>query len=412
MTPNPSASTSTPEAAGSPPMVADPPLAEEPTQPWWRVPSSVLAGTVLVGVAALVIFVQIFRRDVAADLAPHADMTIAAIQSGDWPGNFLFYGLNAVFAGFSTDVRVVRIAAAVILTLAVMAKYVVSWRFADMELRRLGVGQGSVPALAAVLVLLMFCFSIPTTTFYIGQLPANVWHNSTTILLMPFAILLFATSLAYVRTLDRKWLIWALVVGLLGILTKPTFAMALGFALPLFALVERRSLRAFGGAVALSVGLAVLIGLQYLYIYHLGPGTAETDSDVVLKPFHVWQTYSQSIWVSVLASLAFPLVALAVLRRRLWSYDAFRLAVLVTITAVGMFALLSEVGPREFDGNFAWQAYVAVFMLFMVVLVRSIAAWREGLDRFSIALIATGFLVHVASGGWFFWQLFDRGVVV
>jgi hypothetical protein len=391
---------------------ADTPAATAPPAPRWRLPTPVLAGTAVIGVAALGIFVEIFRRDTATDLAAHADMTVTALRTGEWQGNFLFYGLNALFAGFTTDERTIRISAAAILTLSVMAKYLVTWRFADRELQREGVGRGSVTGLAAVLVLLMLCFSIPTKTIYIGQLPANVWHNSTTILLMPFAVLLFATSLAYVRTLDRKWLLWALGVGLLGILTKPTFAMALGFVLPVFALVERRQARAVAGAVVLSVGLAVLIGLQYLYIYHLGPGTAETDSNVVLKPFHVWEMYTDNVLRSVLASVAFPLVALAVLRRRLWSYDAFRFAVLLTIVGIGMFALLSETGPREFDGNFAWQAYVAVYVLFMVTLVRSISAWRAGLNRIAASAIAIAFLVHVASGIWFVTQMFHRGTPI
>ncbi len=380
-----------------------------PHAPWWRFPAPVLIGAGAIGLIALAIFVEIFRRDVATDLAVHADMTIVALQSGEWQGNVLFYGLNALFAGFSTDERTVRIAAAAVLTLAVSAKYLVTWRFADGELRRDGVGRGSVPALAVLLVLLMLCFSLPTKTIYIGQLPANVWHNSTTILLMPFAVLLFTTSLAYVRTLDPRWLLWALGVGLLGILAKPTFAMAVGFVLPVFALLERRQRRAVGGALALSVGLATLIVVQYFYVYYLGPGTSEADSDVVLKPWHVWSVYSESIWRSVLASIAFPLVALVVLRRRLWSYDAFRYAVLLTVVGIGMFALLSETGPRELDGNFAWQAYVAVYMLFMVVLVRSISAWRAGLHWVATAILGVAFLVHVVSGVRFVLEMFERG---
>jgi hypothetical protein len=377
-----------------------------------RIGAPALFAAGFVGLAALAIFIQIFRLDVSTDLAPHADMTVAALKTGDWPGNFLFYGLNALFAGFSTDVRLVRVSAAAILTVAVVAKYLLSYRFASAELRRIGVG-ASPATTAGVIAALMFAFSIPTGTAYIGQLPANVWHNSTTIVLMPLSLGLFALTLAYVRTGVRKWLLWAILVGALGVATKPTFAMALGFALPLFALLQRRDLRSVRDTLGLSIVLALAVGLQYLYIYKAGPGTTESDSSVVLRPLHVWESYTASIPLSLLASLALPLVALAVLRRRLWDYDAFRYASLLTVVAIAMFALLSESGPREFDGNFAWQSYVAVFLLFLVTTVRGLAAWREGgLQLVAKLLLGAAFVAHVAAGAWFLFYMFDRGTII
>lgn len=373
-------------------------------------PALVAAG--FVGLAGLAIFIQIFRLDVSTDLAPHADMTVNALKTGDWPGNFLFYGLNALFAGFSTDVRLIRVSAAGILTVAVVAKYLLSYRFATAELRRVGLDASPVTT-AAVIAALMFAFSIPTATPYIGQLPANVWHNSTTIVLMPLSLGLFALTLAYVRTGVRKWLLWAILVGALGVATKPTFAMALGFALPLFALVQRRDLRSLRDTVGLSVVLAFAVGLQYLYIYKAGPGTSEAESSVVLRPLHVWESYTSSIPLSLLASLALPIVALVVLRRRLWDYDAFRYAALLTVVAIAMFALLSETGPREFDGNFAWQSYVAVFLLFLVTTVCGLGAWRQGALRLvEKALLGAAFVAHVAAGCWFLFYMFDRGTII
>jgi len=44
---------------------------------------------------------------------------------------------------------------------------------------------------------LLFVFSLPSVQvftnkfYYLGQFTPNVWHNSTTIFLMPFALLLF-----------------------------------------------------------------------------------------------------------------------------------------------------------------------------------------------------------------------------
>lgn len=374
-----------------------------------RIGAPALLGAAFVGLAALTIFIQIFRLDVATDLGPHADMTVDALKTGDWPGNFLFYGLNALFAGFSADARLIRVSSAAILTVAIVAKYLLSYRVAVDELRRLGL-TGSRVVTATVLVALMFAFSIPTRTVYLGQLPANVWHNSTTILLMPLALGLFVLTLAYVRTGTRKLLLWAVVVGALGIATKPTFTMALGFTLPLFALAERRNLRSFRDTVGLSVALALVVGLQYLYIYKAGPGTGEADSSVTLDPLNVWESYSTSIPLSLLASLAFPLVALTVLRGRLWGYDAFRYATGLTVVAIAMFVLLSETGPREFDGNFAWQSYVAVFLLFLVTTIRGLAAWRQGgVGLLGRALLSAAFLAHVLAGAWFLYFMFDHG---
>jgi hypothetical protein len=350
-------------------------------------------------------FAVMFERELISDAPLHALVVRGVISTQELPGNFLFYATVALAAAFQQSLWAIHLAMTVVLALAVAAKFGLSAAIALRESP--AVAEPPRKALAIAVALLCVAFSLPTSEIYVGQLPPNVWHNPTTIFLMPFAVALFWCSAQFLRSGERRWL-WA-VAGLaaVNVAAKPSFVLVLLVIFPLAALVRFRRSAATLEAWAACAFMALLVGLQYLYIYETdsedriyeAAGFAgEAGSDVRIDPFHVWGHLADNVPLSLLASTAFPIVALIVYRGRLLAYDLVRYALALMAVALAMFATFSETGVREFHGNFAWQAMVCNYILFLVVLVRVHALWgEEPVTRGRIA-VAVAFLAHVVAG--------------
>jgi hypothetical protein len=344
-------------------------------------------------------------------------MTRAAEASGTFPGNPGFYFMNALLAGWSDDDKLLRGSLLVLLSVATAFKAWASIGVIGGELRQEG-PDATAPAgsrlplmafVAAVLLTFAFSFHFGSQNHYLGQIPANVWHNSTVVFLMPFAVALFALAVRYLRTGDTGLVKWLIVLGVLNVLAKPSFTFCFLPIFPIAALLRFGwGTPAFWRAVGVTAAIGAAVLLQYVYIYVVKPeGTGmANDGSLALGPFDVWSYYSTSIPFSLLASYVFPIVALALGGRRIAGNLGVQLALAMTVVGLVEFALIKETGSRMFDGNFLWQAIVATYMLFLALVAATLRwiratgwSWRNG-------LVTIAFLAHVVAGlvylnGWF-----------
>jgi hypothetical protein len=380
-------------------------------------------GVVLLGTGlAAAIFAEQLHLRLVSDLPAHVRIAAVSIRTGEFPGDALYYLALGAATGLSTSRETLEVAAVALLALCVGAKLAISLRIALAELSpELAVAAPRVRALApaglAVLVLLVgFAFSIPTDRIYLGQFPPNVWHNSTTVFLMPFALALFWCSLQFLRTAATRWL-WLTAAALVAnVLAKPSLVLAF---VPVFPIAAWARLRhdpvALRRALLLVAGAVALLGAQYAYVYAADPVSehlyaADAPSHVRVAPFDVWGALSSNVPLSIAASLAFPLAALAAYGRSLARSDMVRYAGGLTIAAVALFALLEEAGPRKLHGNFAWQADVANYLLFLAVAVQVVRLWPvTRRPRPRDWLVALALLAHVAAGAWFLYRWWRTG---
>jgi hypothetical protein len=376
----------------------------------------------LLFLAHAAIFGSLFHWDLVSDLQIHAAFVRVGIEKNVWWGTPLPYVAAAVLAGW--HVGQINHAMTVMLGAAVAAKYLISVRIARRELalqpeRSAIRSTNGLPfALLLALALLSFAFSLPANTMYLGQLPPNVFHNSTVVFLMPLALLLFWFSAQFLRRPDNRTILWVAVLGAINVAAKPSFVFPLLVVFPLAALTRFRLRPALWKAVGACVLITAALVTQYIYIYESGATEriyrysaygGEATSHVTIDVLRVWSHFSENIPLSLLASFAFPLVALAVYRRRLWDYDLVRYAAALTAVSIVIFALLKETGVREFQANFAWQAMISNYMLFLTVLVR---LWSLGtFQRWSArsATVAGTFAAHVAAGIAFLTYYFVNG---
>jgi hypothetical protein len=309
------------------------------------------------------------------------------------------------------DLFGINCAALVVLTLSVVAKGVLSYFIIqDATHRRL---TAAFVSIALVLVMPLPNWWKPEQ-IYLDKIAPNFWFNSTSILAMPFAILLFFSALTWLRTLSfRSWL-WLLIFSLLSVLTKPNYVLAFmpafGVATLIRVAVVRgtqtgRSLWFFAGLASLII---CILGLQYADTYMGSSGTTSFSGEsthVIIAPFAVWKLYSPNIPASLLLSIAFPLSVVVLYFREVKTNPMVLLAWGVWAVAVLQYVLLAESGEYLADGNWGWGSNIAMYIVFLVSAMVFLSRPRS--PRYYLAAVL--FALHIATGIYYFTKI-ARGV--
>lgn len=327
------------------------------------------------------VFLLIVLLPVKTDLQVHAEIVRIMIRESIPPGNFLYYLAVALFSWFSLDLQVLYYSSCVVLALSVLLKFSVTKRIVFSELAGSGLDKGELQLGGRIvgLLVILFCLALFAHNYpvfsrrlYLGQFPPNVWHNSTTIFLMPFALLLFYRSYVFLRDGEMKLLPHLLILCIINILIKPSFCFVFLIVFPAFAIIRFGVSKKSQAAIVLALFVGALILLQYLYIYKYATifdlYTDRGRSDIKIAFLQVWRSFSRNILLSLIASLVFPLVSLVFYYKSLISSFFYRYAATSFVVALLIFMVLAESGGREFHGNFVWQVIMCTYLLFTVTL--------------------------------------------
>lgn len=300
------------------------------------------------------------------DIALHCQITQRSLTTGNWLPNFLYYWSIAAVALLSRDLWALKVSAAVVLSAAVVAKMHLSYRLGRAWLSQDVADSES--GLAVLCGLVGVSFSLPLgTSWYLGQVPPNVWHNSTTIAVAPLALALFWSTYCYLVRPGWRLLAWATCLVAVNGLVKPSFLFCLILALPVMLVVRFGTRKETWLGMVPVVAALALIALQYWMLFE-GPRDGgelyPTGGGVIAAPLRQWRRFSENIPASLLLSLAFPASVAAcrwpdVRRSILFGYAACCL-----LAGLAIFSVFFEVGPREGHGNFFWQAVLANYVLF------------------------------------------------
>ncbi len=314
-------------------------------------------------------------RSPLSDFSQHVAFARAFCHGGGLPPHFLFEVLVCGLAAPVNRAGALDLAAIAIATAAVVAKVVLTFR----RIREAG---ATAAAFFAALGLL---FAMPLFNWwkfpevYLGQVSPNVWHNPTTIAVLPLAFLLFRAASRLTLAASPRESAGVGAIALLTTLTKPNYLLAL---LPCWlALVAERLRRGLPAAAAgwrrPALVAALMVGPAAVALAWQASRLGATGGAIAIDPLAVWRLYSPHISVSILLSLAFPLGVLACCFRTARRPGALALAWSVLLVAVLQMAWLAEPGPRLTHGNFFWAAYTANYLLFVESAVVLIAAPRS-----------------------------------
>ena len=149
----------------------------------------------------------------------------------DYPSNFLFFLLANLLSLFSSNRFFLYIILIFLLSVSTIFKYIITKKIVsdfivkDLFLKR-----------KVVIVISFICFfmyAIPDPflflihkRMYLGKIVPIVWHNSTSIILFPFALLLFWKQLLIIngkQKITTKNTLLILLLIFLNVIIKPSF---------------------------------------------------------------------------------------------------------------------------------------------------------------------------------------------
>jgi hypothetical protein len=300
-------------------------------EPWrfracaWVRTNWVAITAVLASSSLAYVLLHVIAYDKLSDMPSHARMAASAVQLGVPFAHPMFFAVVAALAGWTRDWRAILEVIPPVLTLAFAVSMSLSIWMVRCYTAEGATNDHSVTqrwpqwGLTVSVVAVFFSFSLPTSSIYLGQFPAMVWHNSTIIFMTPFAIWLFLLSQRFVGMPTARAAGWITLVVTLCTLAKPNFAMAWSPAFPVFVLLRTRAKRPVLFAAALSAYAAVLVGLQSLYLFSAKAinlydvaerqvGFPMGTGNVYWDPFAVWTAFTPLPWASVVASALFVMV--------------------------------------------------------------------------------------------------------
>ena len=269
-------------------------------------------------------------------------------------------------------------------------------------------------------------------TPYLGQGSPNPWHNPTTIMVRPIALLVFVIVIGECVRVQRGGFrkgqglrVWKgiliAVLLLLSNLSKPSFVQifypAIFLLMFLWLFIYR--FRNFPLGMQLLVCClpsVALMAMQFLTAFY--GSTNEDSAGVVFAPFKVAGLYTPNIAVSTLLLLAFPLcVSLCGIVRRTFDWTDF-FAWITLFVGMGEKFLLAEGGSRMYHGNFNWGYILGAYLLWFIS-IRDYAAWRccfadgrgfkKAVAVLAFALCGIVLLLHLASGIYYLYYLVVLG---
>lgn len=355
------------------------------------------------------------------DQIPHVYLSIGMFNgSVQWAGNFLLYLLVALLSGFSQNLGKGIIALCAVLAFATTLKF--AWtqkQIAKIEL--FGIKNKKEFWMVVLIALsLLFVYAIPipyyylNNYFYIGAFVPNMWHNSTSVLLFPFAIVLFYQSFEQIKEYKASRNINLLLLLLLNLSIKPSFVFVFVVIYPIFLLQRYKLTKEFFYSLAPVVVAGLCLVVEYYIIYrYQSPslGEAQKQSSIVIQPFAVFQhrVSLRYMPISLFFSLLFPILYAAFNYKKLFKDRLFWYIISSLFVSLGIYFLLAESGPRFSDGNLSWQIVFSVWICYFQSLVFLLGDIKRGgwLKR-NIFLVSV-YCLHVLMGIWWLFEMFRVG---
>lgn len=327
------------------------------------------------------------------DYYGHIQLIRLAVRTGVWPSYPLFHVLVYFISAGSLQAWTLAISSITIVTLFVIFKALISYGllYKHLQSRKLALG------VALALLVVMPWFNWWGFNLYLGQIAPNLWHNPTTIVAMPFSILLFYVAIQSLET--TRLLDYVVIAGLvvLNLLSKPNYLLAF---LPVYYVVKLiHYVKKKDRKILFGLGIIGLVAVTVLlYQFSLTYGHSETQSSQIgFSLMGVWRAYSRNIVASFVLSTAFPLTYVIAYAPELKADKPLILAWAVFGVALAQYCFLAEKGPRFLHGNFGWASIISVYILFLTTAISFFK--QRSSKRYAMTLIS--FALHLLTGAFY-----------
>jgi hypothetical protein len=348
----------------------------------------VISGFVFYGTFLFQVW-QITKHHVVSDVPVHAEFIIKFAREHNFPAYSLWYRLVYAFSGFSEDYKYLAYASIVLLALLTAIKYIITYYVISVNNVNTKIAALISFALIFVMPVLSYysckgqsgnAICISSVHVYLGNISPNQWHNSTLILAMPFNLLLFYYSVKNIRTEKMYPFLVMGFLSVISILCKPNYALAflpvLCATILILNIKSQQYLNAITKCSLVAVPAILTLVYQWYFTFvhnnFLAPG-----AKTIIAPFFVWSNYSPHIPLSLLLSIAFPLLVLLFYFKKIDFY--LRLSWLTFLVALSITVTFAEY-PNWGAGNYFWGSIAANYVLFLfsiVFLLKQPVCWKS-----------------------------------
>lgn len=292
-----------------------------------------------------------------------------------YPPNFFLY----LITNIGTDFFQKKYIFISVIALSLYLKFLVTYFIIKKEIKTGDLYLNILTSLS-----LLFVFSLPTLMIikkqlYLGSFVPTVWHNTTTIVLMPFAILLYYYIFNTTYSKKNTLIIFTLII--INIIIKPSFLfvlIGLLFFNSLISYITNKKITVeIKTHLLYTVIITFLITLQYILIYNVNMGSIQSEKssiDVCLFKFYKIISFKKNIPIAFLAGYLFPLITL--MNKKSTTYKNYTNAWALTILALIILFVFTENGPRASHGNFYWQIIPSSYLLFLFSTVLVLKYWQ------------------------------------
>lgn len=307
-----------------------------------------------------------------SDLCAHVNIAKDMLEEQRlFTTNFLMYFLVNLLTSFSGYEGAMRGVLVFLISIANTAKYIIV-REAFYEWTSTKIAKIASVAMLFVYIIPLMYFLKPLGIFlsannmYTGYYVPNVWHNSTILCMMPFAIACYLLSVKQFSEYSEKrnWLIAILLT--LSVLVKPSFFFVYVCAYPIILLTKYGLHQEFfRSLIPLLLG-GVCLAYEYLTIYYNG---GNDNSSVVID---IVQLFTIEFWKThvlyLIVSFSLPILFLCLYCRTILRDREFWFVLIMIICGLGMMWCCKETGPRATHGNFNWQVIAAMWFVYFYIL--------------------------------------------
>lgn len=207
--------------------------------------------------------------------------------------------------------------------------------------------------------------------YYVGQWSPNIYHNPTSIICRPFALVCMFSLFKILKDdyKERKEYVKCSIFLAISALAKPSFLQIIIPAMVLFVILrvvitKKIEWKKWISLIAVFLPSCILILLQAFIIFYSGNTLSEGIGIEYGRMLHY---FTSNIGASFFMTMAFPIFVIISNLKALVVKPYIQLIICLLFASWMEMAFLYEKGLREVDGNFAWGYMLAAFLVWVVV---------------------------------------------
>ena len=318
------------------------------------------------------VFFYILYNQIPTDIGAHTQILLRFLEAGSFPTPPLYYALVYGLHFLLPYKEGFGLAAWAVLTAAVFLKYLWSLQYLKKYCPDIKGKYINIFAFGLMFFAPITLIAYEGEYWYLGKFTSLVWHNSTSLLSLPFCVLLFCFSVQYLESRRQKWLWKILAVSVVIVLIKPSFIFAFLPAFPMtILLLDRKWSLDLSKSLLFGVPVVVLIMVEKILIYNVLPLDGHLEEGLVsgvgIRPFMIFLYYSEALSWDVASSFLFPFVFILFKYNQLVKDPHFLLSGILVLVALAIYFTVVETGSRMMDGNFYWQVILTLFVSYLVL---------------------------------------------